>query len=84
MFDITYIGIAAATCTTVAFLPQVIKVLRTRRTEDISLLMYLIFLFGVILWFTYGICLNNTPIIYANAVTIILAAVIVVMKLKYK
>lgn len=75
------IGTIAASCTTVSFLPQAIKVIRTRDTSGISLAMYLIFSIGVAFWLTYGIMIANAPIIYSNIITLSLALVILYVKL---
>ena len=84
-FDTTTIlGLAAATLTTAAFLPQVIKTWRTRQTRDISLGMFLILCLGICLWLVYGILRDDLPLILANAVTLALAGTILVLKLKYK
>ena len=80
----TYIGFFAAFCTTIAFLPQAIKVYKTRSTKDISLYMFLIFTIGVLSWLTYGLIINDWPVILANAVTLILSFFILIYKLKYK
>ncbi len=79
-----YIGFFAAFCTTVAFLPQAIKVYKTKSTKDISLYMFLIFTVGVLSWLIYGLIINDWPIILANAVTLILSFFILVYKLKFK
>jgi MtN3 and saliva related transmembrane protein len=76
------IGYIAATLTTVAFLPQAIKVIITKETEGISLWMYIIFATGVAFWFIYGMIEHIYPIIIANAVTLIFALVILIFKLK--
>ena len=76
-------GIAGA-CTTVSFLPQVIKVYRTRHTKDLSLPMYIIFSLGVLLWTRYGILINSWPIIIANGITLMLSVYILAMKIRYK
>lgn len=76
----TWLGYLAATCTTAAFLPQVIKTLKTRDTRSISLGMYVLFVTGVGLWMAYGIVLGDRPIILANGITFMLSAVILVMK----
>jgi MtN3 and saliva related transmembrane protein len=76
------IGFIAAFCTTISFLPQVIRIFRSKNTESISLSMYSIFVFGVILWLVYGIILENVPIIIANIITLALAASILVMKIR--
>jgi MtN3 and saliva related transmembrane protein len=80
----TLIGLAAATCTTLAFLPQAIKVIKTKQTKDLSLVMYSIFTLGVFLWLMYGILVRDAPLIIANIITLILAAIILTMKIKYK
>jgi len=75
------IGLIAAMLTTVSFLPQTIMVLRTGQTAGISLFMYSLFTAGVAGWLAYGLLQNSLPIIVANAITLILAAVILAMKI---
>jgi len=77
------IGIIAGSLTTIAFLPQVIHVLKTKSTEDISLGMYVVFTSGVVFWLIYGILLGAWPVIIANVVTFILALIVLVLKLRY-
>tara|TARA_B100001057_G_C22198269_1_gene699756 strand:- start:173 stop:433 length:261 start_codon:yes stop_codon:yes gene_type:complete len=83
-FIINYIGFFAAFCTTFAFLPQAIKVYKTKSTKDISLYMFLIFTIGVLSWLIYGLIINDLPVILANAVTLILSFFILIYKLKFK
>ena len=83
-FIMTYIGFFAAFCTTIAFLPQAIKVYKTKSTKDISLLMFLIFTIGVLSWLLYGFVINDLPVILANAVTLILSLFILLYKIKFK
>ena len=78
-----YTGYAAALCTTGAYVPQVIRVWRTRSTGDISLKMFLVLVTGLALWLTYGIVRGEMPIIVANAVTLMLASSILFFKLKH-
>jgi MtN3 and saliva related transmembrane protein len=78
-FDI--VGYIAACCTTLSFLPQAIKSIRTRDTRNISLLMYIFFVFGTACWFAYGISVPSWPVIIANAVTFVLASIILVLKI---
>jgi MtN3 and saliva related transmembrane protein len=78
------IGSIAAVCTTISFVPQAIKTIRSKQTKDISLIMYLLFTTGIALWLAYGILINKMPIILANAVTLVLVIPILVMKLIYK
>lgn len=80
----TLIGFFAAFCTTVSFLPQAIKTIATKDTSGISLSMYSLFTVGTVMWFTYGIMSNSMPIYLANGITLILALIILVYKLKYK
>ena len=76
------IGAVAAFLTTVSFVPQAAKVLRTRETEAISLVMYSMFTAGVATWLAYGILTTQWSIIIANAITVVLAGTILVMKLR--
>ncbi len=78
-----WIGSAAATLTTTAFIPQAWKVWRTNHTADISLGMYILFTIGVALWLAYGILLESWPIIIANSVTLLLAGAVLVMKIEF-
>jgi MtN3 and saliva related transmembrane protein len=82
-FAIKLLGFAAATCTTLAYAPQFVKVWRTRSTEDISLGMLLVMVLGLVLWLLYGLLSGDAPLVAANAITIMLAGGILLMKLKY-
>ena len=77
------IGYAAACLTTVSFVPQVFKVWQTRSTKDVSLGMYALFTLGVALWLVYGLAIDAWPVIVANAVTLLLAGAVLVMKLRF-
>tara|TARA_R110002124_G_scaffold24055_1_gene88455 strand:- start:350 stop:634 length:285 start_codon:yes stop_codon:yes gene_type:complete len=81
LFSGVTIGYLAATLTTISFVPQAIKTIRTRDTEGISVLMYLGFAVGVFLWMVYGFVRDDMVIIVANAVTFILALPILVIAL---
>ena len=78
------IGIIAAVCTTFAFIPQVIKVWKTKQTMDLSLRMYSIMFIGILLWLVYGIRIDSLSIILANVVTAILVGTILVYIIKGK
>lgn len=78
------IGYAAAILTTVSFVPQAILTLRTRNVSGISLGMYSCFTAGVALWLVYGISLGQWPLILANAITLALASVILLTKIRYR
>ena len=73
----------AAAGTTLAFVPQAIKVIRTKQTKDLSLPMYIILNIGLALWLTYGLLITDWPIILANTVTLIFALTILVLKIKH-
>lgn len=78
----SYLGYIAAICTTVAFIPQAVKVYRTQHTKDISLEMFSLLNLGLVFWLIYGIILHSYPIMLANAVTIIFAIYILITKLR--
>lgn len=82
MQAIELIGHFAAICTTASFLPQAIKVMRTKDTESLSLSMYVLFTLGIIGWLTYGFLIHNMPLIIANHVTLVLASIILFMKVR--
>jgi MtN3 and saliva related transmembrane protein len=84
MDAITIIGLIAALFTTVSLLPQLIKVYKTKSTKDISTGMFTLFGSGVLLWFVYGVFVGDLPIIVANSLAFIQAAVILFFKAKYK
>lgn len=77
-----WIGGIAATLTTCSFIPQVLRVLQTRHTKDISLSMYALFTTGVALWLAYGILLGAWPIIIANGITLLLAGIVLILKIR--
>ena len=79
----TVLGLLAATGTTVSFIPQAIKILKTRDTKSISLSMYILFVTGVLLWLVYGIVKQDIPMIIANSITIVFAGIILYFKVKY-
>ena len=78
------IGLVAAALTVVAFLPQLMKVWKTRSTRDISLGMFSIFCVAVFLWFAYGILTSDPPVTIANLLVFVQALVILAFKVKYK
>lgn len=80
---IELIGGAAATITTLCWVPQALKVIRTRETKAISLVMYCMLAIGVALWLVYGLMIHSWPLIGANAVTLVPVLVILGMKLRH-
>lgn len=75
------VGSAAALLTTLAFVPQVVKTLKTRHTRDISLSMWVMFSAGVALWLAYGVMLTAWPVIAANAAMLLLSLTVLAVKL---
>jgi MtN3 and saliva related transmembrane protein len=82
MNSVTILGLVAGCCTTLAYLPQVIKAWRTRSTRDISLGMFSLMACGLLLWLAYGLLLHDLPLIASNLVTFAFAATILYFKLR--
>ena len=77
-----WVGWAAAILTTVSFVPQAVKMIRTRDTASISLWMYILFRTGIAGWLAYGLLIGDVPMTAANAITLILATIILVTKVR--
>ncbi len=84
MDSIMLLGLVAGALTTVSFVPQLTKAWRTRSTKDISLAMYIVITTGILLWLVYGLYIVSYPVILANAVTLVIAAMILILKIKYR
>jgi MtN3 and saliva related transmembrane protein len=80
---IEILGLIAGTLTTISFVPQLIKIVKSKSAKDVSLIMFLIFVVGIFLWLVYGILTKTLAIIVANSVTLILALSILFLKIKY-
>lgn len=80
---IEWVGLAAAFCTTVAYVPQVLRVWRTRSTKDISLGTFSVLSFGIVLWVVYGIAIGSLPVTLANVATLLLTGAILALKLRH-
>jgi MtN3 and saliva related transmembrane protein len=78
------LGLLAGLLTTTAFIPQVLRTWRTRSASDLSTGMFVVFCSGVTLWLIYGMLTRDLPVIIANAVTLMLALTILIMKFKYQ
>jgi MtN3 and saliva related transmembrane protein len=77
------IGYAAATMTTLSFVPQLVRVVKLRSARDISLGMFLIFSAGTFAWMIYGFLTGSAPVWVANVVTFVLSVTILVLKLRF-
>ncbi len=78
------IGFIAAALTTISFIPQAYKVIKTKDTTGISLGMYILFVLGVLLWLIHGIQVQDWPLILSNSITFVLSSIILAFKIKYK
>tara|TARA_R110001592_G_scaffold103475_1_gene291548 strand:- start:881 stop:1183 length:303 start_codon:yes stop_codon:yes gene_type:complete len=78
---ISVIGMAAAACTTIYFVPQVIHILKSKDTAGISITMYSMFTFGVLLWVIYGFAIGDMPVLAANLATLILTLCVLTLTL---
>jgi len=78
-----FVGAIGATLTTIAFLPQVVQIWRSKSARDISLPMYSSFTLGVVCWLTYGVMISSTLIIVTNVLTLMLASAVILMKLRW-
>ena len=79
---IEILGLVAGTCTTLAFIPQIRKVLVTKSVKDISFLMYAIYCSGLTLWTIYGVLIASPSLMIANSITLVLALSIIIMKIR--
>ena len=80
---ITILGLLAGAFTTFSLVPQLLRILKTHHTKDLSLITYIILTTGVLLWFLYGLFMKDIAVITANFVTFLLAFTIVMLKIKY-
>ncbi len=78
------IGSMAAIMTTSAFVPQALKIIKTKSTKDISLGMYIILTTGILFWLIYGFLLKQPPIIFANTIGFSLTLTILILKIKFR
>ena len=77
------VGTAAACCTTLRWVPQALRILRTKDAKAISLWTQAAFTLGLALWLAYGVLLGSFPLILANTITLALAGAILGLKLRY-
>lgn len=78
------IGMIAACLTTLAFLPQVFKTIKTKDTSGISLGMYSMQVLGIFLWLCHGFKIGDTALIMANSISFVLSGIILIHKIRYK
>ena len=78
-----FFGYFAAILTTVAFLPQLIKTLKTKKADDVSLITLIMFMIGVLSWIIYGYKISSLPILVANLITFVLNLLILISKIYF-
>jgi MtN3 and saliva related transmembrane protein len=78
------LGYFAGILTSIAFVPQVLQIYKTKSAKDVSLAMFLLFTTGVVLWLIYGIKSHAVPVIAANSITLLLSCVILFFKYRYR
>ena len=76
-------GFLAAFLTTIAFLPQLYKTWKTKSADDVSLIMLILFITGLMCWIIYGLNINSIPILVANVITFIFNFSILILKITY-
>ena len=81
--NIEIFGYIAAILTTAAFLPQLIKTLKTKKADDVSLITLIMFIIGVLCWIIYGYNISSIPILIANLITLILNLLILISKIYF-
>ena len=81
--NIEIFGYIAAVLTTAAFLPQLIKTLKTKKADDVSLITLIMFIIGVLCWIIYGYKISSIPILIANLITLILNFLILISKIYF-
>ena len=78
------LGMTAGTLCTLSFIPQVVKIYRTKNARDISLITFAVLSVGTVVWFIYGVMIKELPVMIANAVTLLLVILIIIMKIRYR
>ena len=84
MSFIQILGLVAGTITSITFLPQVIHIWKTKSAKDLSLMMLLLLILGVLLWLTYGLLVMDAAIIYTNSMVLAMSFILLFFKIKYK
>jgi MtN3 and saliva related transmembrane protein len=78
------IGLVAGMLTTASLVPQLVKTIKTKSAGDLSLVMLMLFWVGIGCWLTYGLMVNEWPIIAANCITLVMCSILVICKIRYR
>ena len=84
MAPIEILGLVAGTITSVTFLPQVVKIWQTKSAKDLSLMMLLLLMLGVVLWLIYGLVVMSAAIIYTNSMVLAMSLIMLYFKVRFK
>lgn len=84
MSFVQILGLAAGTITSITFVPQVIQIWKTKSAKDLSLMMLLLLITGVLMWLTYGIIVKDTAIIYTNSMVLAMSLIMLYFKFRFK
>ena len=84
MDQTTALGLLAGTMTTLAYLPQLVRVWRSKSAEDISWAMLIILCTGIVMWLVYGTYVHDVPLIAANMLTLVFTSIILALKVRYR
>jgi MtN3 and saliva related transmembrane protein len=84
MSFVQILGLAAGTITSITFVPQVIQIWKTKSAKDLSLMMLLLLITGVLMWLSYGIIVMDTAIIYTNSMVLAMSLIMLYFKFRFK
>jgi MtN3 and saliva related transmembrane protein len=84
MAPIEILGLVAGTITSITFLPQVVKIWQTKSAKDLSIMMLLLLMLGVVLWLIYGLVVMSAAIIYTNSMVLTMSLIMLYFKIKFK
>ena len=84
MAPIEILGLVAGTITSITFIPQVVKIWQTKSAKDLSVMMLLLLMLGVVLWLIYGLVVMSAAIIYTNSMVLAMSLIMLYFKLKFK
>lgn len=86
MFDsqTEIVGLAAGVCTSISLLPQLIRLMKHKKAEDISLFYLVILFIGLGLWIWYGLLRDDIPIVVTNAFALVINGIIIVLGIRYR
>lgn len=78
------LGLMAGTITSITFLPQVIRIWKTKSVKDISMLMMILLIAGTSMWLTYGLLMKDAAIIYTNVMVLVMSLIMFYFKIRYR